>query len=136
MIPSALRSGMRFRRLVQVLTSHTVGDAGEAEVYKESTKAEHKNIGQKMVMEGLLRDKFGEGIVIAPQEGGTVRMFGKEYPYVVICPMTGTIITSVKLADVGCDFVVKVPANVSVDEVKAYVGKFVFAGVGFRVENL
>lgn len=140
LLPSSMRDAVRLRRLLQVLTGHTVGESMEAEAYKEALKEEHKNIGQAAVVLQLLRQKFAQGITITGQEDGNVKLFGTEAPYVRICTAAAgsgcTIVFDVEHADVGCDFVVKVPAGVSESEVASYVRKFVLAGVGFRVETI
>lgn len=140
LLPSSMRDAVRLRRLLQVLTGHTVGESMAADAYKEALKEEHKNIGQTAVVLQLLRQKFAQGITITGQEDGNVKLFGTEAPYVRICKeqraVGGMIITDVEHADVGCDFVVKVPVGVSESEVAAYVRKFVLAGVGFRVETI
>ncbi len=138
LLPNEMKLAVKLRLLLQILTSRTVKDAVAAEQYKNAAKDEHRNIGQTEVVLGLLKDKFSQGITITGQEDGNVKLFGQEAPYVIICGKTSdkaVIVTDVEHADVGCDFVVHVPSEVRADEVRAYVGRFVFAGVGFRVEN-
>lgn len=138
LLPNRMREAVRLRRLLQVLTGHTVGDAMRAEAYKEAVKAEHRNIGQTAVVLQLLHEKFSPEIAIEGQEDGNVKLFGRRDPYVRICGAAydqDAVLTDVEHADVGCDFVVKVPSRVSPSEVAAYVRKFVLAGVGFRVET-
>lgn len=144
MLPIRLRHGKRIQRLIGGLVGQTMTDAEIAERHKDAMIKTARMLGQKMVVEQVLRERYGDGIEIRGQEDGLVVIFGYETPaedFVRLCPdvaagsARAVLITDVAGTDVGCDFVVEVPPEVDTDEVRELVRGMVFAGVGFRVES-
>ena len=145
LLPVKLQRSVKLRRLLQVLLSVTVGDALRAEQRKEAMKAEHRHIGQGAVLLGLLNEQFGPGVTLSGQEDGLVVLVGargSDYERWATASRVATssghsalIVPSVANSDVGVDFVVTVPAGSDVAAVKALVRRYVFAGVGFRVQE-
>lgn len=139
MLPIRLRRGKRLLRLICGLAGQTMTDADMAERYKEREKAEARRIGQAMVVEELLRERFGPGTTITGQENGLVQLFGHEEAdndYRKQCGdgLEGAVlITDVEGTDAGCDFRVTVPEGVDRKEVERTLRGIVMAGVGYRV---
>lgn len=145
LLPVKLQRSIKLRRLLQVLLSRTVDDALRAEQRKEAMKAEHRHIGQGAVLLGLLNEQFGPGVTLSGQEDGLVVLVGargSDYERWATASRVATsdghdalIVPSVANSDVGVDFVVTVPSGSDVAAVKALVRRYVFAGVGFRVQE-
>lgn len=141
LLPIRLRHGKRIQRLIGGLVGQTMTDAEIAERYKREMVATARMLGQKMVVEQVLRERYGE-VEIRGQEDGRVVVFGYETPmgdYVQLYPDVSAgadaavLITDVAGTDVGCDFVVLVPVGADIDEVRGLVRGMVMCGVGFRV---
>jgi hypothetical protein len=143
LMPVKLQRSVKLRRLLQMLLSRTVDDALKAESRKEAIKAEHRHIGQGAVLLQLLRERFGNTVTMSGQEDGLVVLVGAregdpQYWKFASASKVATnalIVPSVANSDVGVDFVVTVDAGTDVAAVKALVRRYVFAGVGFRVDE-
>lgn len=143
LMPVKLQRSVKLRRLLQMLLSRTVDDALKAESRKEEIKAEHRHIGQGAVLLQLLRERFGNTVTMSGQEDGLVVLVGArdgdpQYWKFASDSMVATnalIVPSVANSDVGVDFVVTVDAGTDVAAVKALIKRYVFAGVGFRVDE-
>lgn len=145
LLPVKLQRSVKLRRLLQVLLSRTVDDALRAERKKEELKSEHLHIGQSAVLLSLLRERFGQTVTLSGQEDGQVVLVGArggDYERWATASRVATsnshealIVPSVANSDVGVDFVVTVDAGTDVSAVKALVRRYVFAGVGFRVDE-
>lgn len=143
LMPVKLQRSVKLRRLLQMLLSRTVYDALKAESRKEEIKAEHRHIGQGAVLLQLLRERFGNTVTMSGQEDGLVVLVGArdgdpQYWKFASASRVATdalIVPSVANSDVGVDFVVTVDAGTDVAAVKALIKRYVFAGVGFRVDE-
>ena len=143
LMPVKLQRSVKLRRLLQMLLSRTVDDALKAESRKEEMKAEHRHIGQGGVLLQLLRERFGNTVTMSGQEDGLVVLVGArdgdpQYWKFASASRVATdalIVPSVANSDVGVDFVVTVDAGTDVAAVKALIKRYVFAGVGFRVDE-
>lgn len=137
LLPIRLRKAKRYIALIDAMLSNTIADAQRGYQYHIDMIDEHKNIGQREVIEALVRDKFGIGIKILGQEDGRVVLFGKDREVKIVGREKQIIIiTSVDRTDVGCDFIVQIPEGTDADAVAAYISKFILAGIGFRVEYI
>ena len=102
-------------------------------------------VASAAVLLGLLNEQFGPGVTLSGQEDGLVVLVGArggDYERWATASRVATsnghsalIVPSVTNSDVGVDFVVTVPAGSDVAAVKALVRRYVFAGVGFRVQE-
>lgn len=137
LLPIRLRKAKRYIALIDAMLSNTIADAQRGYQYHIDMIDEHKNIGQREVIETLVRDKFGIGIKILGQEDGRVVLFGKDREVKIVGrDKQIIIITSVDRTDVGCDFIVQIPEGADAEAVAAYISKFILAGIGFRVEYI
>lgn len=137
LLPIRLRKAKRYIALIDAMLSNTIADAQRGYQYHIDMIDEHKNIGQREVIEALVRDKFGIGIKILGQEDGRVVLFGKDREVKIVGrDKQVIIITSVDRTDVGCDFIVQIPEDADAEAVAAYISKFILAGIGFRVEYI
>lgn len=142
MMPIRLRRGRCLQLLTGGLTEQTKTTADAAEQHKEAEKEGARRIGQKMVVEEWLRERYNtREITIRGQEDGKVVLFGvdkEEEEYVRLCGVEKTeavLITSVEETDVGCDFVVVVPPGVDKQDVAIALKGVVLTGVGYRVTD-
>lgn len=142
LLPLRLQGSAKLRRLVQVLTSVTVSEALAGEVRKEELKAEHRMIGQVGVVEALMKERYGDAAELRGHEEGDVVMCGARgsgreiWASKSMVEEGALIVPSVGRSDVGVDFVAVVPEGTDEAEVRMLLDRYVFAGVGYRVEEL
>lgn len=138
LLPIFLRSAKRLRRLIGGLTRITRDDCDAAEMYRDIMIEESKRIGQKMVVEELLKNEFGSGItlsegvdkepkIVGIDEDNRVIVGGKFEGSAPILPIV--IIPSIENTDFGYDVGVTIPNGMPIDKILTTVKRFCFPGV-------
>lgn len=138
LLPLKLRGCRKLRLLLAALTRRDVADAEAAEVEKERVKAEHDYLGQEDIAVRLLRERFGDRrivigeeatdhVVIVSERGGDREVWcgGGEK-----CVLT---VSESGVPDRGLDFVVHMTRGGDVDGVRAWLKRYVMAGIRYDV---
>ena len=96
---------------------------------------------QVQAMRALLNDVFDplqRRIRLIDGSDGNVLLFGSQQPHRVICSANDTatrvIVVPQSMTTIGCDFVVRVPQGVDIDDITGFIKSYVFCGLSFRVE--
>lgn len=102
---------------------------------------ELKYTSQVKAMVQLLNDEFdliNRSIVILDGTEANVTLWASVSPHIVIAGTTNNIIivSPDELSSVGLDFVIEVPLYINKDIVRAFIKRYVFAGVKFNIENI
>ena len=96
---------------------------------------------QVQAMRALLNDVFDplkRRIQLIDGSDGNVLLFGLQQPHRVICSAnkaeTRVIVVPQNMTTIGCDFIVRVPQGVDIDDITGFIKSYVFCGLSFRVE--
>lgn len=102
---------------------------------------ELKYTSQVKAMVQLLNDEFdpiNRNIIILDGTEANVTLWGSISPDIIIAGTINNIIvvSPDELSSVGLDFIIKVPLYINKDIVRAFIKRYVFAGVNFKIENI
>ncbi len=140
-MPPELRGGRKLRCVIDACLGRVVADAQEAESWSGALVEEMQYIGQQAPLQQLLDERFGEGCVIGDYEPADVVYFspiagaGEEADgrYPGTTRAEAVWVTPMSMVDVGCDFSVTVPSTVNVGEVDAFIRRYIFSGINFKI---
>lgn len=142
LLPIRLRLAALLIALLSALTACSRRRFDLDLIWVEALILDLKYTSQVLAMVKLLNDKFdptSRSIVIEDGTEGNVTLWGNEnLDYVRLVNENNNILIVRNEEDcsVGVDFVVRVPLYVNKDNVRLFLKRYVFAGVGFKVINL
>lgn len=140
MLPIKLRRG-GVLLLVYALCSITRRIAVQAWQWVKTLLNRLAYTSQVKAMRALLNDVYDpvrRRIVLIDGSDGNVLLFAAEPPHRVICSAsdeaTRVIVVPQSLTTIGCDFIVRVPQGVDIEDITGFIKSYVFCGLSFRVE--
>ena len=140
MLPIKLRRG-GVLLLVYALCSITRRIAEQAWQWVKKLIDRLAYTSQVQAMRALLNDVFDplkRRIQLIDGSDGNVLLFGLQQPHRVICSAnkaeTRVIVVPQNMTTIGCDFIVRVPQGVDIDDITGFIKSYVFCGLSFRVE--
>lgn len=140
MLPIKLRRG-GVLLLVYALCSITRRIAEQAWQWVKTLIDRLAYTSQVQAMRALLNDVFDSSqrrIQLIDGSDGNVLLFGLQQPHRVLCSAnkaeTRVIIVPQSMTTIGCDFIVRVPQGVDIDDITGFIKSYVFCGLSFKVE--
>lgn len=140
MLPIKLRRG-GVLLLVYALCSITRRIAVQAWQWVKTLLNRLAYTSQVKAMRALLNDVYDpvrRRIVLIDGSDGNVLLFAAEPPHRVICSAndeaTRVIVVPHSLTTIGCDFIVRVPQGVDIEDITGFIKSYVFCGLSFRIE--
>ena len=140
MLPIKLRRG-GVLLLIYALCSITRRIAEQAWQWVKTLIYRLAYTSQVQAMRALLNDVFDplkRRIQLIDGSDGNVLLFGLQQPHRVVCSAkkaeTRVIVVPQSMTTIGCDFIVRVPQGVDIDDITGFIKSYVFCGLSFKVE--
>ena len=147
LLPSSLRNGEVLHAFLMSFCKPIMSRYDSDKLYIDNWLDELKYTSQIKSFQKLLNDEFDYNlrrIIIIDGTEGNVSLFSSEGGnFIKLCPPDNlatpeniVYIVPESLTTIGEDAIIKYPAGIDLDRLKAFVRRYVFAGVGISYQQI
>lgn len=147
LLPSALRGGEVLRAFLMSISKPIMSRYDSDKLYIDNWLNELKYTSQILSFQKLLNDEFDYNlrrIIIIDGTEGNVSLFSPESGnFIKLCPPDSlatansiVYIVPEPLTTIGEDAIIKYPAGIDLERLKAFVRRYMFAGVGITYQQI